>query len=416
MTATQRGPSPHAPVRVAYLVNQYPKTSHAWMRREIAAVEGSDIELDRYSIRRVDEPLVDPGDLSEEQKTRFLLHHKPAILLATLWTALTRPLRFLEALRLTWFIGRRHPRGRFAHLYYLAEACLLRRWLAAKPVDHVHAHFGTNSATVACLTKVLGGPGYSFTFHGPEIFESISHHGLREKLHRAEFAVAISYHGMSMLKRWSEYDHWGKLHLIHCGTDETFLGSEPVANPANGRLVCVARLSPVKGHLVLLDAVERLVGEGLDPKLAFVGGGDFQAEIERVARAKGLLERCEFLGWKSGAEVRDEVLGSQAMVLPSFDEGLPVVFMESYALRRPVISTYIAGIPELIENGDNGWVVPAGSVDDLTRALRECLSMSAEDLERYGAEGRGRVEQHHDSRREALRLAELFRHPERRRG
>ncbi len=396
-------------MRVAYLVNQYPKTSHAWMRREIQAVEASGIEIDRYSIRRVSEPLVDPGDQAEEGKTRFLLHAKGAIVLWTLLTAITRPGRFLEALRLTWFIGRRHPRGQFAHLYYLAEACLLRRWLSEKPVDHVHAHFGTNSATVACLANVLGAPGYSFTFHGPEIFESISHHGLRQKLHRARFAVAISYHGMSMLKRWSDYDHWRKLHLIHCGTDATFLEAPESPNPNNGRLICVARLSPVKGHLVLLDAVERLVGEGLDPKIAFVGGGDFQSEIERVAKAKSLESRLEFLGWKSGTEVRDEVLASQAMVLPSFDEGLPVVFMESYALRRPVISTYIAGIPELIENSSNGWVVPAGSVDDLTVALRECLTMTQDQLEAYGREGRGRVEDHHDSTREAGKLAERFR-------
>ena len=141
--------------RVAYLVNQYPKTSHAWMRREILAIEASGIAIDRYSIRRVDEALVDPADRAEEERTRFLLQHKGAVLLWTALTALARPLRFARALRLTWFIGRRHPRGRFAHLYYLAEACLLRRWLALTPVDHLHAHFGTNSATVACLRPSL---------------------------------------------------------------------------------------------------------------------------------------------------------------------------------------------------------------------------------------------------------------------
>ena len=401
--------------RVAYLVNQYPKTSHAWMRREILAIEASGIAIDRYSIRRVDEALVDPADRAEEERTRFLLQHKGAVLLWTALTALARPLRFARALRLTWFIGRRHPRGRFAHLYYLAEACLLRRWLALTPVDHLHAHFGTNSATVACLCRELGGPDYSFTFHGPEIFEAISHHGLREKLHRSAFAVVISFHGLSILQRWSDYEHWSKLHLIHCGTDASFLDEPRRPNPVNGRLICVARLSPVKGHLVLLDALAGLVGEGLDVRLALVGGGDFQGEIERVARARGLFERVEFLGWKSGSEVRDEILASQAMVLPSFDEGLPVVFMESYALHRPVLSTYIAGIPELIENGTCGWVVPAGSVDDLADALRECLAMTPEQLEAYATEGRARVVARHDATREAARLAELFRDPARRR-
>ena len=96
---------------------------------------------------------------------------------------------------------------------------------------------------------------------------------------------------------------------------------------------------------------------------------------------------------------------------PSFDEGLPVVFMESYALHRPILSTYIAGIPELIENGKCGWVVPAGSVDALTDAMRECLTMTPEQLSAYGAEGARRVHEGHDSLKESAKLARLFKDP-----
>jgi colanic acid/amylovoran biosynthesis glycosyltransferase len=399
--------------RLAYLINQYPKTSHAWMRREILAVAGAGFDVRRFSLRRVSEPLVDPGDLEEERRTHFVLDHKPAVLLATLLVFLGRPTHFLAALRLAWFMGRRHPRGQFAHLFYLAEACYLLRRLTADPVDHLHAHFGTNSATVACLLRTLGGPSYSFTFHGPEIFESISQHGLRECLHRANFAVAISYHGLSMLKRWSDYPHWKKLHLIHCGIDGTFLDAPAAPNPRNRRLICVARLSPVKGHLVLIEALARLKQEGLDFQLALIGGGEFESEIRRVAKDFGVLGQIEFLGWKSGQAVRDEILKSQAMVLPSFDEGLPVVFMESYALRRPVISTYIAGIPELVESRVCGWVVPAGSVGALAQALRECHGLSAAALDQLGAAGRERVERDHDAAKEAARLMTLFAFPAR---
>jgi glycosyltransferase involved in cell wall biosynthesis len=243
------------PTKVAYLVNQYPKTSHAWMRREIEAMSAAGVEVERISVRRVNEPLVDPGDLAEAEKTRVLLdggaaQAAPRLLFATLFTALTRPLRFLKA-----------------------------------------CAFGTNSATVAMLAKELGGPGFSFTFHGPEIFEHLSHKGLREKLHRSEFAVAISHHGRSALKRWSDPDHWSKLHLIHCGVDERFLDEPFTAPPENSRLVCVARMSPVKGHVVLLEAVSRLVEEGLDPKLAFVGGGDFEERVRAEAQRFGVAER-----------------------------------------------------------------------------------------------------------------------------
>lgn len=405
--------SPAQPTQVAYLVNQYPKTSHAWMRREIEAMAAAGVEVQRISVRRVNEPLVDPGDQAEAEKTRVLLdggalQAAPRLLFATLLCALTRPLHFLKTLALASSIGKRHPKGWLFQFVYFAEACLFLRMIAGTGANHVHAHFGTNSATVAMFAKSLGGPGYSFTFHGPEIFEHLSHRGLREKLHRADFAVAISHHGRSALKRWSDPDHWSKLHLIHCGVDERFLDEPFTAPPDNSRLVCVARLSPVKGHVVLLEAVARLVAEGLDPRLAFVGGGDFEERVRSEAQRLDVAERIEWLGWMSGEEVKREIQASKAMVLPSFDEGLPVVFMESLALARPVISTYIAGIPELVETGSTGWVVPAGSVEHLTDALRACLTADNAELARLGRTGQERVRAEHDARIEAGKLAQLF--------
>lgn len=411
-TTVANDTSSDANARVAYLVNQYPKTSHAWMRREIEGVLACGVSVDRYSVRRVDEPLVDPGDQREQEATTVLLEQGALrILGAFLATLLTRPGRFLSALRLAWSVGKNHPRGQVFHLIYFVEACLLSRFLGRRPVQHLHAHFGTNSATVALLVNRLTDVPFSFTFHGPEIFESISPRCLRAKIHAAAFVVAISHHGFSALERWSDPAHWHKLRLVRCGTDARFLEAPETRPPAEQRIVCVARLSPVKGHLVLLDALAKLVEEGFDPQLSLVGGGDFQPAIEQRAQALGLTERIRWCGWLDGEGVRDEVLASRLMVLPSFDEGLPVVFMESLALHRPVISTYIAGIPELIENDRTGWVVPAGSVDHLAGALREALSLDDDTLMEIARNGAQAVKERHDSAREAARLAALFREP-----
>jgi glycosyltransferase involved in cell wall biosynthesis len=121
------------------------------------------------------------------------------------------------------------------------------------------------------------------------------------------------------------------------------------------------------------------------------------------------LDACvRITGWASGEQVRQEILAARALVLPSFAEGLPVVIMEALALGRPVISTYIAGIPELVEHGVNGWLVPAGSVDALVEAMKEALSVPVERLSEMGQAGAQRVRQHHDARVEAGKLAELF--------
>jgi glycosyltransferase involved in cell wall biosynthesis len=90
----------------------------------------------------------------------------------------------------------------------------------------------------------------------------------------------------------------------------------------------------------------------------------------------------------SNDQVRQEILASRAMVLPSFAEGLPVVIMEALALHRPAVTTRIAGTPELVEHGTCGWVVTAGSVEELTDALRAACAATAEQLAAMGRRGR----------------------------
>src|SRR5204863_2553762 len=123
-------------------------------------------------------------------------------------------------------------------------------------------------------------------------------------------------------------------------------------------------------------------------ELVFVGDGGLRPQIEAKVRSLGLEGKIQVRGWMDGAGVRREVTEARALVLPSFAEGLPVVIMEALALGRPVISTYIAGIPELVHPGRNGWLVPAGNVEALTDALDEVLAAAPERLAALGRAGR----------------------------
>ncbi len=153
----------------------------------------------------------------------------------------------------------------------------------------------------------------------------------------------------------------------------------------------------------------RSLPEGLEFEIVLAGDGPLRGELEGLVRRSGLEERMRFAGWMSAAEVRDAILGSRALLLPSFAEGLPVVIMEALALGRPVITTAIAGIPELVEPGVTGWLVPAGSVDALASAMRSALQASPTQLAEMGRAGAARVAQQHDAAKEAQKLAELFR-------
>jgi glycosyltransferase involved in cell wall biosynthesis len=122
-----------------------------------------------------------------------------------------------------------------------------------------------------------------------------------------------------------------------------------------------------------------------------------------------LEERVELTGWQSNSQVRALIREARALILPSFAEGLPVVLMEALALGRPVIATYVAGIPELVTDQICGWLVPAGSIEQLARAIRQCLDAPDILIQRMGMIGRRRVLERHDIAKESRKLADLFR-------
>ncbi|GAB4141148.1 MAG: glycosyltransferase [Cyanobacteria bacterium J069] len=398
-----------ATMTIAYLVNQYPKVSHSFIRREILALEAGGTPIARFSVRSRGAELVDPDDQQELSKTQVILSKGISGLLdGLIQVALAHPGQFLKALSFTVKISRRGQRGLAHHLAYLAEACVLLRQAQILGITHVHAHFGTNSTTVAMLCHALGGPTYSFTVHGPEEFDRPEALLLSEKIRRAAAVVAISAFGKSQLMRWCEASDWRKIQVVHCGVDEAFLAQSPTPVPSSPQLVCVGRLSEQKGHLLLLEAIAPLAAEGIPFKLVLVGDGELRPQVEAAIASYNLESHVEITGWASSETVKQQILNARALVLPSFAEGLPVVLMEALALGRPVVSTYVAGIPELVEPGRSGWLVPPGAVEDLTASLREVLQADPETLSAMGAQGRSRAIQQHNASIEARKLAALF--------
>jgi len=395
--------------QIAYFINQYPKVSHSFIRREILALERQGFDIFRIALRGWDAEVVDAEDKLERERTQYVLQSGVLGLIAPVIQTLIRsPVKFLSSLKLAVRMGIRADRAWPYHLVYLAEACRMLSWVQAKDIKHIHAHFGTNSAEVVMLLKLLGGPGYSFTVHGPEEFDKPEFIKLREKVSHAAFVVAISSFGRSQLFRWINYQDWNKVQVVHCGLEPSF--HEDAVQPVTSapRLVCVGRLSEQKGQLLLVDAVSKLLAKGIDIELVLAGDGEMRPEIEALIRQHSLESKVIITGWISSKQVREEILASRAMVQPSFAEGLPVVIMEAMALRRPVLTTYVAGIPELVRPGENGWLFPAGDVDELVKVLEDFLRTPTEILEKMGQAAHQRVLERHSIDVEAAKLARLF--------
>ncbi len=397
-------------MRIAYLVNHYPKVSHSFIRREILALERRGFEVVRIALRGWDNEILDEEDLLERKRTRYVQRNgSVALLIALARTLLTRPAPLLRALVVACRMGTCAERPLFVHLIYLAEACRIGSWLRNAGVRHLHAHFGTNSAEIAMLVHLLGGPDWSFTVHGPEEFDKAQIIGLGEKIRRCSFVVAISSYGRSQLYRCVEHKCWPKVRVVHCGLESEYFAGSVVSVPKTRRLVCVGRLCEQKGQLILIEATHQLLVHGVTFELVLAGDGDMRGAIEELIQRRNLEGKVRITGWITGEQVRNEILAARALVLPSLAEGLPVVIMEAMALRRPIISTYVGGIPELVEDGKHGWLVPAGDVSTLMRVMRACLDTPADKLSQMGQAARERVHCLHNADTEAAKLAKCFR-------
>lgn len=397
-------------MRIAYLTTTYPSVSHTFIRRELCELERQVGEVARFAVRHTPYDIVDPDDAREDGKTFRILSQSRLRWLSTLAKrGLGSPLATIAGLRKAVSLGRKSSRGLPVHAAYLLEAMMLLDEVEKRGIEHLHVHFGTNPAAVAQIMRAMGGPPYSFTVHGPDELDAPLGLKLGPKIEDAAFVVAITHYCAAQLRRWVSHEHWDKIRVVHCTVgDEFFAQAQPI-DPKSKRLVCVGRLSPQKGQLLLVEAFADAIDRGADAQLVLCGDGEMRSEIERIAAERGLGDRLRITGWISGEQVRKEILAGRVLALPSFAEGLPMVIMEAFALGRPVLTTYIAGIPELVKDGSNGWLIPAGSRDAITEAILDVLRTPTPKLEQMAALGREAVRKHHYTPTETARLADHVR-------
>ncbi len=394
-------------MKIAYILNTYPQPSQSFIRREIQALERQGHEVLRFAMRPSPTPLVDPQDQAEAARTEYVLAEGKATLARNAVAALRRDAATLgEALKQSWAMGGPSDSGRLRHLIYLAEACHIAGRVAEEGATHLHAHFGTNAAAVAMLTHLLGGLPYSFTVHGPEEFDSPRALSLGTKMHHAAFTVGISQFGRSQLCRWANPADWERIEVVHCGIEPDHFADPAPLPKGPRRVVAIGRFVEQKGQLALIDA---MAGLDADLHVTLIGDGEMRGQIEARIAGHGLGSRVTLTGWVDEVRVKSELDNAHALVMPSFAEGLPMVVMEAMAAARPVIATYIAGTPELVQDGVTGWLVPAGDTQALARALETFAKTPQAKLVAMGEAGRRRVLERHDIGVEAAKLAALMR-------
>jgi len=302
-------------------------------------------------------------------------------------------------------------------LFYLVEAILLQAECRRRSIRHIHAHFVNVASDVALLTATLGTAidpaapwSWSFTMHGSAEFWNVREHRIAEKIERARFVACISDFARSQLMALSPPASWDRLHVVRCGLPPAHDGlgpATPSLDRAGARLVTVGRLVAAKGQLLLVDTVHALRSRGLDVRAEIIGEGPCRADLERRIAELGLERFITLPGAVSQDELPARLRGATAFVLPSFAEGLPVVAMEAMSLGVPVITSRVAGIPELIEDEVSGLLTTPSRLDEVVAATERVIR-DPELRARLGAGGRRAVAERFDVTQQARRLLELF--------
>ena len=399
-------------LRVAYIMSRFPKLTETFVLYEMLAVERLGVQVEVYPLLRQRESTVHAEAAPLVARANFHSFISIPIIMAQLHFLRRRPgvycRTWWEVLRGTWgslnfFIGA---------LGILPKAVRFAYDMQRQGIDHVHAHFANHPAVAALVIHRLTGIPFSFTAHAHDLH--IERRMLGAKVRAAKFAVTISDFNRRMMLAECDATACDKVRVIHCGIDPEAFAADRVPEAARPlEIVCVAALRELKGHRYLIEACHRLRERGVKFRCRLVGEGPLRPQIEAQIASLGLQQCVVVLGGLVRADVMAMLASSDVAVLTSVRttsgrwEGIPVALMEAMAAGLPVVASDTSGIPELVEDGRTGTLVPPQDVCAIAGAL-ESMARDRTLAARMGAAGRARVLRDFNQETSARELANLF--------
>ena len=399
---------------VGVIVSRYPAISHTFVLREVSAMREAGLEVQTLSVRRADHAELFTIEEAAEASGTWAVRPVTAgaVAVAHLRLALRYPLTWVGGFALAI---RRAPPGLRAlvwQMLYFGEAVLVLEHCRRRGIRHLHAHLANVGADLAWLAADLGERvdghgswGWSFTMHGPTERAQVERYNLVDKVQAAKLVMCISEYARSQLMALTPVTDWPKLSVVHMGADLDRYEARGLERSVRTQLstggvvhlLCVGRLKRVKAQIVLVDAVVDLRRSGRQCTLTIVGEGPERGSLEQRVAALGLDAVVQLAGPRGQHELPEFYRQADIFCLPSLAEGVPVVLMEAMATELPVVSTRLAGIPELVDDGRSGILVAPGQLGQLVAAIASLVDDPAKRLE-LGRAGRRVVVQDFDAR------------------
>jgi colanic acid/amylovoran biosynthesis glycosyltransferase len=403
---------------VAYLANRFPTPVEPYVFEEIAELRRRGIEVIPCSARRPDEAGTEESALrgpapehylkSWASETLCLQPLRLGLLIRAAGLCVRRSASLADLLVRVLAQGNEPPARRArALLHTLLGACYALR-LTGKGVEHIHVHHGYFSSWIAMVAARLLGIPFSLTLHGSDLLL----HGvfLDVKLKNCAFCVTVSeFNRRFVLEHYPDVEP-GKIMVRHIGVSlpGAAVRSSPIGGePKRLMMLAVGRLHPVKDHAFLLRACYELMNSGTDFLCLIVGEGPERPWLEHLIRNLRLDQQVKLLGHVGRQQLDAWYSMCDLVVLTSRSEGIPLVLMEAMAHGKTVLAPAITGIPELVKDGETGFLYRAGSLDDFVAKI-EMIRNSQSALPRLRRAARQHVLEHFDREKNLAALADLL--------
>jgi glycosyltransferase involved in cell wall biosynthesis len=399
---------------IGHIDKMFPLLTATFVYREIQALKAKGIKIQTFSIWK---PKL--CDLSNEAKNfldttfyifpinwiRFFLIHityfinRPRIYISVLWKYV--------------FKNQKKINGAIRTFFHFCEAVYLAKEVESKNIKHLHSHFANNSTTIAMIISKLIGISYSFTAHANDIFaDQIL---LKEKIHSAKFIITISKFNRRFLNNiLPQDDISSKIHIVRCGIDTFKFSTSKVSDVTHKPIILsIGRLVEKKGYPYLIKACKILVDKNIDFQCIIIGNGPQKAFLEKLIGLNDLSKFVTLAGIIFQEKIINFLNKTDIFVLPCIQaadndmDGIPVVLMEAMAMKIPVISTHISGIPELIKNMETGLLVPPKNEIALAKGIK-ILKENIELRKKLGASGRKWVTENYEITKNTDKLYKIY--------
>ena len=427
-------------IQIGYILKGYPRTSETFITNEIRLLEKMGVGLSIFSVKKLEGqknhamvkdikapvtylPQADP--LSETRFSRWIIDNVPKFSASHVLLLKKKPLAYLKAFLECLVMSFQYRNGFFEwprevfFKEFLQAGYIANAVMESGQIQHLHAHFCHGSTTIAMFASRMSGIPFSFTAHAKDIYLKELNPGnlLQKKMRRAEFLVTCTGANEEHLQRLAPKGT--KIHKIYHGLDTNLFAnstqdSPKISNENIPIVLSVGRLVEKKGFDYLIKACAVLKERGRRFKCQIVGGGDSYTEtLVRLIKDLGLEDTVNLHGAVTQEELRKIYQQATLFALPCLvvdngdRDGIPNVLVEAMAMRVPVVSTDISGIPELIDNDVNGLLVPEKNALAMADAI-ERLLINPELRQQLGDAGRDRVCKDFDSQVTTLDLKDLF--------